>query len=229
MGPLKWADLLKNKGGNAVNQEMWALHNWLQASFRDNKPFDAFVRDLVTARGSMVSNGPANFYRVFANADDRTEAVSQIFLGVRVQCAQCHHHPFEAISQADYYGMAAYFARVGRKSLHDFGVRHASGEIIVLKTGETRAIRAGTGQVMALTPLHSETPTKDVGDRRQGLAEWITAADNPYFARNIVNRYWAHFLGRGLVEPVDDLRATNPPTNPELLGCPGQGIRRQRL
>lgn len=212
---LKWADLLRNRGDAERKQEMWALHNWLQTSFRENKKFDAFVRELITARGSTVSYGPANFYRIFNTADDRAEGISQIFLGVRMQCAKCHHHPFEAISQADYYGVSAFFTRVGTKSLQDFGVRFNNQEIIVLKKGDARHPR--TGAVMAPTPLHAGASIDTPADRRQGIADWITAADNPYFARNIVNRYWAHFMGRGLVEPVDDLRATNPPTNPELL------------
>jgi hypothetical protein len=211
---LQWADLLRNRGDDR-KQEMWALHNWLQAAFRDNKRFDVFVRELITARGSTVSHGPANFYRIFNTADDRAEGISQIFLGVRMQCAKCHHHPFEAISQADYYGVSAFFTRVGTKSLQDFGVRINNQEIIVLKKGDAKHPR--TGAVMAPTPLHGRAAIDTPGDRRQGIAEWITRGDNPYFARNIVNRYWAHFMGRGLVEPVDDLRATNPPTNPELL------------
>jgi hypothetical protein len=211
---LQWADLLRNRGDER-KQEMWALHNWLQAAFRDNKRFDVFVRELITARGSTVSYGPANFYRIFNTADDRAEGISQVFLGVRMQCAKCHHHPFEAISQADYYGVSAFFTRVGTKSLQDFGVRFNNQEIIVLKKGDARHPR--TGAIMAPTPLHAQASVETPGDRRQGIADWITKDDNPYFARNIVNRYWAHFMGRGLVEPVDDLRATNPPTNPELL------------
>jgi len=216
---LQWADLLRNRGEAERKQEMWALHNWLQASFRDNKKFDVFVRELITARGSTVSNGPANFYRIFNTPDDRAEGICQIFLGVRMQCAKCHHHPFEAISQADYYGVSAFFTRVGAKTLQDFGVRHYNQEIVVLKKGDARHPR--TGAIMTPTPLHDRAGAESA-DRRQGIADWITAADNPYFARNIVNRYWAHFMGRGLVEPVDDLRATNPPTNPELLDALAQ-------
>lgn len=210
---LQWADLLRNHGGG---HEMWALHNWLQAAFRENKRFDSFVRDFIMARGSVVSNGPANFYRIFANADDRTEAVSQIFLGVRLQCAKCHHHPFEPISQAEFYGMAAFFGRVGTKALQDFGVRHYNTEVVVLNKGEVRHPR--DNRILPPTPLRGRPITAlEKGDRRQGLADWITASDNPYFARNIVNRYWAMLMGRGLVEPVDDMRGTNPPSNPELL------------
>lgn len=212
---LPWADLLRNRGGFVEKQEMWALHNWLLASFRDNKRMDAFARDLITARGSMVSHGPANFYRTFRTPDDRAEAVSQVFLGVRMQCAKCHHHPFEAISQLDYHGVAAFFARIGAKGQHELGVRFGKEEIVVLRKGEVRHPR--TNEVVPPRPLHGKVVPDTAKDRRQGIADWITSADNPYFARNIVNRYWAAFMGRGLVEPVDDMRATNPASNPQLL------------
>ncbi len=121
--------------------------------------------------------------------------------------------------------MAAYFARVGTKTLQDFGLRHATGEIIVLKTGEVRHPK--TSAIMAPTPLHGQAiADRQTADRRQALADWVTAADNPYFARSTVNRYWAHFMGRGLVEPVDDFRGTNPPTNPELIHALAQDFVR---
>lgn len=212
---IQWADMLRNRGGFTNKQEMWSLHNWLLAAFRDNKRMDVFTRELITAKGSMVSNGPTNFYRVFRTPDDRAEAVSQIFLGMRMQCAKCHHHPFEAISQADYYGVSAFFARIGAKGLHSFGVRHGNEEVVILNKGDVRHPR--TNEIMAPKPLHGQAVPDTARDRRQGIASWITAPENPYFARNIVNRYWALFMGRGLVEPVDDLRATNPPSNPQLL------------
>lgn len=212
---LQWADLLRNRGGDRQKQEMWALHNWLLASFRDNKRFDRMVRELITARGSTVSNGPANFHRIFDTADNRAEAVAQLFLGVRMQCAKCHHHPFETISQADYYGVSAFFARIGLKGLQDFGVRHYENDIVVLRKGDVRHPR--TNEIMSPTPLHGRSVPDTGNDRRVALADWITSPNNPYFARSIVNRYWALCMGRGLVEPVDDMRGTNPPSNPELL------------
>jgi hypothetical protein len=194
---------------------MWALHNWLTASFRDNKPFDRFVRELITARGSTFRNGPANFYRVAGNPQDLTEATSQVFLGVRLQCAKCHHHPYEKLSQADYYGFAAFFARVGSKASQEHGLFGGETVIVVRSGGEVGHPR--TGQVMRPTPLHGELIQEEPADRRQALAAWLTAPGNPYFARNVVNRYVAHLLGRGLVEPVDDVRTTNPPSNAALL------------
>ena len=218
---LKWADLLRSNSKSLGEQGMWALHNWLQGAFRDNMSLDKFVRELVTAKGSVVSNGPANFFQVFGNAEARSEAVAQVFLGVRLQCAKCHHHPYETISQEDYYRLTAYFVRIGQKSSFDSGVRHETGEIVVLGKGETTHPR--TGQVLPPTPLHGQ-PSPPNPDRRTPLADWLTAPDNTLFARNIVNRYWAYLLGRGLVDPIDDMRATNPPTNPEMLAALAQEL-----
>jgi hypothetical protein len=211
---LKWADLIRSRSDPLGEQGMWALHNWLTASFRDNKPFDRFVRELITARGSTFSNGPANYYRIANNPQDLTEATSQLFLGVRLQCAKCHHHPYETLGQADYYSFAAFFARVGNKGSQDFGIFGNETVIVVRSNGEVGHPR--TGQVMSPTPLHGK-PAPPARDRRQALADWLTAPENPYFARNIVNRYVAYLLGHGLVEPIDDMRATNPPTNVALL------------
>jgi hypothetical protein len=211
---LKWADLIRSNSGALGEQGMWALHNWLTASFRDNKPFDRFVRELLTARGSTYSNGPANYFRIARNPQDLTEATSQIFLGVRVQCAKCHHHPYETLGQEDYYRFAAFFARVGNKNSQEFGIFGRETVVMVRASGEISHPR--TGKVMKPAPLHGQ-PAAETSDRRQVLAEWLTSSDNPYFARNIVNRYMAYLLGRGLVEPIDDLRATNPPSNVPLM------------
>jgi hypothetical protein len=211
---LKWADLIRSNSTAAGEQGMWALHNWLTASFRDNKPFDRFVRELITSRGSTFSNGPANYYRIANNPQDLTEATSQLFLGVRLQCAKCHHHPYETLGQADYYSFAAFFARVGNKTSQEFGVFGNETVVVVNSGGEVAHPR--TGQVMKPTPLHGK-PAPESGDRRQALAAWLTAPDNRYFARNVVNRYAAYLLGRGLVEPIDDMRATNPPRNVALM------------
>lgn len=212
---LKWSDLIRSSSGLIGEQGMWALHNWVTASFRDNKTFDRFVRELITARGPTYSNGPANFFRIASNPQDLTEATSQLFLGVRLQCAKCHNHPFERLSQADYYGFAAFFARVGNKTSQDFGIFANEFVVTVRTNGEIANPR--TGKVLPPTPLLGKPVTGDVADRRQALADWLTTPDNPYFARNIVNRYFAYLLGRGLVEPIDDLRATNPPSNAALL------------
>jgi hypothetical protein len=211
---LKWADLIRSNSRKLGEQGMWALHNWLTASLRDNKPFDRFVRELLTARGSIYSNGPANYFRVANNPQDLSEATSQIFLGVRLQCAKCHHHPYETLGQEDYYRFAAFFARVGNKNSQEFGIFGQEIVVVVRSSGEVSHPR--TGQIMKPTPLHGK-PAAEPRDRRQTLSDWLTSPDNPYFARNIVNRYMAYLLGRGLVEPIDDLRATNPPSNVALM------------
>lgn len=212
---LKWSDLIRNSSdGNSVDQAMWAMHNWMKESFRTNRPFDQFVKELVTAKGSIYMNGPANYFRIFRGSTDLTEATAQIFLGVRLECAKCHHHPFEKYGQEDYYSFAAFFSRVGTKTSEEFGLFGREQVVIVRATGEVSHPK--TGQRMKPTPLEGAEVDHPL-DRRIALANWLTAKDNTLFARNVVNRYARYLLGRGLVEPVDDLRSTNPPTNPELM------------
>jgi hypothetical protein len=213
---LKWSDLLRNtsNGQAADEQRMWAMHNWIRDSFRENKSFDQFARELVTAKGSIYSSGPASYYRIFGNSSDLAEATAQLFLGVQLQCAKCHHHPFEVYSQDDYYSFAAFFSRVGTKNSEEFGLFGRESVVMVRSSGEARNPR--TGQVMPPAPLAGE-PLDHELDRRIPLAEWLTSPDNTGFARSVVNRYVSYLLGRGLVEPVDDMRATNPPTNPALM------------
>jgi hypothetical protein len=223
---LKWADLIRNSSTTLGDQGMWALHNWLRESFRTNKPFDQFVRELVTAKGSIFSNGPANYFRVASNAPDLAEATAQLFLGTRLQCAKCHHHPFEKYSQADYYGFAAFFSRVAVKGSSEFGNFGGESVVWVRPSGEVTHPR--TGAVMKPTPLDGE-PVDDPLDRRVALAKWLTAPENEGFARHVVNRLMAHYLGRGLVDPVDDMRATNPPSNPALMAALVVDFRESRF
>ena len=213
---LKWSDLLRCNSASIGEQGMWALHNWIADSLRQNKPFDLFVREIITAKGSVYSSGPANFFRVANNPQDRAEAASQLFLGVRLACAKCHHHPFEKYGQDDYYSFAAFFARVGVKGSQEFGLFGGEQVVLVSSGGEMGNPR--TGKIMKPTPLEGQ-PVAEAPDRRQPLAQWLTSPDNPFFSRNIVNRYVAYLLGRGLVEPIDDMRATNPASNEELLGA----------
>lgn len=211
---LKWSDLLRNTSADLGEQGMWSMHNWIKESFRTNKPFDQFVRELITARGSLYSVGPANFFRINKDSSTLAEATAQLFLGVRMECAKCHHHPFEKYSQEDYYGLAAFFSRVGTKGSEEFGLFGGEQVVVVRDAGDVRHPR--TSQLMkpkALEAAEMEHPL----DRRMPLADWLTAKENAYFARNVVNRYVAYLLGRGLVEPVDDLRSTNPPSNPALM------------
>ncbi len=213
---LKWSDLIGNKSQTLGEQGMWALHNWIKESFRVNRPFDEFVRELVIAKGSIYSNGPANYFRINRTAEDLAESTAQLFLGVRLGCAKCHHHPFEKYSQADYYSFAAFFSRVGTKNSEDFGLFGRESVVLVKSSGSVKHPR--TGKVMQPTPLEGEPITHDL-DLRIPLAQWLTAKENKQFARSIVNRYAGYLLGRGLVEPIDDMRATNPPSNEELLNA----------
>ncbi|MBW3541835.1 MAG: DUF1553 domain-containing protein [Planctomycetes bacterium] len=211
---LKWSDLIRNESNALGEQGMWALHNWIRESFRTNKPFDRFVRELVVAQGSIYSNGPANYYRINRSADELAESTSQLFLGVRLTCAKCHHHPFEKYSQGDYYGFAAFFSRVGTKNSEEFGLFGRESVVVVKSSGSVRHPR--TGQTMPPTPLEGE-PVEHPLDLRIPLAEWLTSPENRAFPRSVVNRYVAYLLGHGLVDPVDDMRATNPPSNVELM------------
>ncbi len=183
-------------------------------SLRDNKPVDEMVRDIVTAEGSTFTDGPANFYLTSRVPTDWSETTAQLFLGVRMQCAKCHHHPFEKWSQDDYYGMTAFFVRLGTKTSQEFGIFGRETVIYLKTTGEQTHPRKGG--VVKPHPLDG-ADMDDPFDRRRKLAEWLTGKDNPFFARNFANRFWAYTMGRGLVEPIDDMRATNPPSNPELL------------
>ena len=211
---LRWSDLIRNNSSALGEQGMWALHNWIRDSFRVNKRFDQFVQELVTAKGSIYSNGPANFFRVHGDASALTEATSQLFMGMRLECAKCHQHPFESISQTDYYSMSAFFSRVASKNSEEFGLFGRETIVMVKPTGE--AAHPRTGKRLPPRPLGGETTEHDL-DRRLPLAAWLTSKDNPYFARSIVNRYVDYLLGHGLVEPVDDMRSTNPPSNAALI------------
>jgi len=213
---LKWGDLLRNNRNKVGDGGMWALYNWMRASFRENKPFDQFVSEIVTAQGSIYANGPANYFKIATTPTDLAETTAQVFLGVRLQCAKCHHHPFEVYSQADYYGLAAFFTRVGTKGSTDFGALGRDTVVMLKSSGSISHPR--TRQTMVPTPLQSEPADVDgVRDLRRPLADWLTSQDNRLFSRNIVNRIWGYFMGSGLVEPIDDLRETNPASVPALF------------
>jgi hypothetical protein len=211
---LKWGDLLRVNADKLGPQGMLAFNLWLRDSFRANKPVRTMVPELVTAEGSIYTNGPANYFRVASNPDDLAETTAQVFMGVRLQCAKCHHHPFESYGQDDYYGLAAYFSRIRAKNSDEFGLFGRELVVFVAKSGEVRQPRSG--KVMKPTPLGA-APADDPVDRRRALAQWLTQPGNPWLPRNIANRYWGYLMGRGLVHPIDDLRETNPPSNPELL------------
>ena len=213
---LKWGDLLRINRTKLQEKGMWSFYNWVRAAMRDNMPMDEFVRQLITAQGSTFTTGPANYFRVASNAPDLAETTSQLFLGVRIVCARCHHHPYEKWGQDDYYQFAAFFARVGLKNSTEFGLFGREQVVRVRKTGEVRHPR--TGQIMKPTPLDG-VPMDDPVDRRRPLAAWITSKENTLFSGNLVNRYFGYLMGRGLVEPLDDVRVTNPASNGSLLAA----------
>jgi VCBS repeat-containing protein len=209
---LKWSDLLKSNSAALGEQGMWSMYNWLKDSFRQNKPFDRFVRELITARGNPYDNGPANYFVAFQGADGQAETTAQVFLGVRVLCAKCHHHPFERISKADFQGLAEFFRQVANKPSAGYG-KLGGPSVIMVRTDDTLHPFPKTVLGMPVPERLKEGKR----DRRELLADWLTAPENKAMARNVVNRYIAYLLGRGLVEPIDDLRETNPPSNPELM------------
>lgn len=217
---LKWSDILQNRGSGYGTRNQRAgtmlFSAWIRDSIAANKPYDRFVTELLTATGRQAQNPPAIWYRSVRSTPDYVESVAQAFLGVRVQCAQCHHHPAERWSEDDYYSFAAIFSRVGRKG----GFADAevpTNEVIYLKDeGEVHNPRSG--KLMQPRPLGGpDFEVSRFDDPRRNLAKWMTSPENPFFARTMVNRMWGHFFGRGIIHPIDDARSTNPPTNPVLL------------
>ena len=217
---LKWAGILRNRGrGYSTSKQRHGtalFANWIRNSLATNKPYDQFVSEILTATGSQHSNPPTVWYRSVRTTVDYVESVAQAFLGVRIQCAQCHHHPFEQWSEDDYYGFAAIFSRVGRKG----GFADAevpTNEVIFLKPGG-QVENPRTKQIMSPRPLGGpDFSVSHYQDPRQALATWLSDPKNPFFSKTIVNRVWGHFFGRGIIAPIDDARSTNPPSNPALL------------
>ncbi|HEX4588855.1 MAG TPA: DUF1553 domain-containing protein, partial [Gemmataceae bacterium] len=205
---------------------VYNLDAWLRDAFRRNLPYDEFVRQLLTAKGSTFENGAAVIFRDRREPEEIAPIVSQLFLGVRVECAKCHHHPFEAWSQDDFYSFAAHFAKLGHRGA-GLSPPISGGEEAVYAAGKGEVKHPVSGKVLDPRPLVGKAPAIDAeGDPRDALAAWVTSSDNPYFAKVIVNRVWAELMGRGIVDPVDDLRATNPPTNGPLLDALADDFRR---
>ncbi len=210
----KWNTILRNRQAAGATQfANFAFHAWIRDSLQANKPYDEFVREIVAASGSVASHPPVAWYTQVSQTTDRMEDAAQLFLGQRLQCARCHHHPYEKWSQTDYAQMAAFFSTVDKKIGAD------SGEpSFVSKFAGALYSQPKTGESLPPRGLDSDpSPSAPSEDARAALADWMTNPANPFFSRALVNRYWKHFMGRGLVEPEDDMRVTNPPTNPELL------------
>ena len=222
----KWADLLRPNPYRVGMKAVFNLDGFLRESFRHNKPYDRFVRELITAQGSTWRNGAAVMFRDRREPDEITTMVSQLFLGVRLDCARCHHHPFEVWSQDDFYSLAAYFARVGHKG-QGISAPISGGEEIVFTKDSGSVKHPLNGKELPPRPLFGKAGAVTADrDPREVLADWITSPDNPYFAKVIVNRVWADLMGRGIVDLVDDLRATNPPSNGPLLDALASDFRK---
>ncbi len=215
----KWSAILRNKRKAAPDRRAtFAFHAWIRDSFLQNKPYDQFVSDIIVSSGQADRNAPVAWYREVSDQAAQVEDTAQLFLGLRIQCARCHHHPFEKWSQQDYYGFSAFFAQVGRKK----GTQPALDRVFH-RPGIAQAQNPKTNQMVKPTGLGSKAldiPAQD--DPRQALAGWMSDSANPFFAKALVNRYWKHFFSRGLVDPEDDMRVTNPACNPLLLDALAQ-------
>ncbi len=207
---LKWSDLLRVDRDVLGHRQAYAYYRWIRDSFAVGRPMDEFATAVITASGPLDERPQGNFYQAVTEPGDRASTLSQVFLGIRIDCAECHHHPFDRWSQHDYYGMTAYFTGVSTQTA-------SAGDSLVMEPA-MQTLHPRTGEPVAAQPLGAEsTIPSTAADPRQDLADWLTADDNPWFARNLANRTWAHFFGHGLVEPVDDVRETNPATNSALL------------
>jgi len=209
---LKWSDLLLSNSKFITEKGSWAFRNWIRRAVATNMPFDKFVYELMTASGSTYENPAANYYRISREPRVVMENMTQVFIGTRFQCNQCHDHPFERWTQRQYYELSAYFAGVGRKA------GPVKGEEIIYSLRTATEIKhPTTGEtITAAFPFSSDLDNKNT-DPRNRLANWLTSKKNPYFAKSIVNRYWSYLHGSGIIDPVDDIRASNPPSNPPLL------------
>lgn len=220
---LKWGDLLRLEERSLDSKGVQVFHRWVRDSIADNRPWDEFVQDLLASTGSTYQNPPANFYRAIRKTNARSEAVAQVFLGLRLQCAQCHNHPFDRWTQKDYYDWGSLFSRIDYKVLQnrrrDSNDGHEFvGEQVVFMAREGGMTNPENGQ-----PAHprfldaEEAIDPDAVNELRELAEWVTSPRNPWFAKAQANRIWYHLMGRGLVEPIDDFRSTNPASHPALL------------
>ncbi len=217
----KWADILrvKRRGQPDRARGTFAFHDWIRAAVARDKPYDEFARAILGASGDEVSNPPTVWYKELQQPEQFVDDTAQVFLGLRLACAQCHHHPYEKWSQDDYWGIAAFFGRVARKRVQVPGeINQQGGRLLIYSRSRGGVTNKRTGQQAVMKPLDGKA--MEVGfydDPRQKLVDWMVDPQNPFFARAAANRYWTHFFSRGIVDPLDDMRVTNPPSNPELL------------
>jgi hypothetical protein len=210
----KWSDLLSVNRKFLGERGVWKFRNWIHTQIAENRPYNAFVRDILTAGGSTFEHPEASYFRVARDPSVATENITQLFLGIRFSCNKCHDHPFERWTQSQYYQFAANFGRVGQKTASTPGdetiFEREAGEVTHPKSGSV--MHAGFPYSIGEKPAAGRT-------RRETLANWLTSAKNPYFAASWVNRVWSYFLGKGIIDPVDDIRSSNPPVNPALLSA----------
>jgi hypothetical protein len=212
---LKWGDLLQSNRKFLGEKGTWAFRQWIQDSIAENKRYDEWVKEMLTSVGSTYQNPATNFFRVNDDPKRAMENTTQIFLGVRMVCAQCHDHPFERWTQNQYYQLAAFFGAVGIKPGFS-----SDEQIVFLKRDDNEIKHPNNGQVVEpeyLIASAGAPPVGSLSDRREELAEWLTSEKNPFFAQAITNRLWSYFFSRGIIDPVDDIRASNPPVNKALL------------
>jgi hypothetical protein len=213
---LKWGDLLQNNRKYLGEKGAYEFREWIRESIAENKPYDRMVREMLTARGSSYDRPEANFYRVTRDPKPTMEKTTQVFLGVRMVCSQCHDHPFERWTQNQYYEMAAFFSAVGLRPGYEVGE-----EILFDQRQDFDMKHPKDGRVMnpkfIVAAHQGGDPAPTDAARRAAYAEWLTSPGNPFFAKSTVNRVWSYFFGHGIIDPVDDIRASNPPTNPALL------------
>ena len=214
---LKWGDLLQNNRTSLSDEQMWAFREWIRAAVSSNVPLDEFARRIITAEGSYRDDPAAAYYLVSVDANDTLQRVTQVFCGVRMLCAKCHAHPFENWTQADYYGLAGFFNQVTAKQDPALPA-NGKAKVVMLNAAAGYAVHPRSGAAQPPRFLGGGEPQLDpTSDRRDAYAAWLTAPDNRFFARSLANRIWSYFFHRGIIEPVDDLRQTNPPVNAALL------------
>lgn len=222
---LRWADLLRVEDKTLDSKGVDVFYHWIHESIAEDKPLNQFAAEIIAARGSTYSEPAANFYRALRTPEERSESAAQVFLGIRLQCAKCHNHPFDRWTQDDYYGWTNFFARVDYKIIEnkrrDENDKHEfDGEQIVFMKDDGNVKNPTTGKVAGLRFLGDSNVPDGINkstDRLETLAKWLASADNQRFAATQANRVWYQLLGQGIVDPIDDFRATNPPSNPELL------------
>lgn len=216
---MKWLDILRADQLTISPQGAVAMQRWLRRCFAENRPYDQWAAQLLTVQGNTSAEGPGSFYKILNKPDEAARSVSQLLLGVRIECAQCHHHPSERWTQDDYVALAGFFTGLSLKTL-------PNGEQALISIGGKDLPHPRTGEPVAARVLGGATADfSGVDDRRQVLARWLTDPQNPFFAKAIANRMWAHYFGRGLIEPLDDIRETNPPTNPQLMAALAEHMR----